>query len=110
AMEWQGYETAAELPWALNPTAGFLASANNPPTKTDTPVSYFFITSERVERLQSLLAAKPKLGLDDLRALQADVVSPASLRLKEGLVHALNDAGLGSTQTAFMAGLRAWDG
>ncbi len=85
AMEWDGFATSVDLPWSLNPPSGFLASANNPPTATDIPVGFFFITSERVERLQALLAAKPKLSVDDLRALQRDVVSPASARLRDGL-------------------------
>ena len=110
ATDWDGYETSVDLPWALNPARGFLASANNPPTETDTPVGFFFITSERVERLQTLLATKPKLSIEDLRALQHDVVSPASSRLRQALEGAIDAAGLAREQPAFMTRLRDWNG
>ena len=110
ALGWDGHATVLDLPWALNPPAGFLASANNPPTESPVPVGFIFITSERVRRLQALLRARPKLSVADLHALQQDVVSPASLALKDGLVGALDAAGLGAAEPGLMGQLRAWDG
>ncbi|MBO0711299.1 MAG: penicillin acylase family protein [Acetobacteraceae bacterium] len=107
---WEGHLTSVELPWALNPPEGVLASANNPPAVIDVPIGFFFITGERIERLHTLLARKQRLGLDDLSRLQHDVVSPASLRLKEGLIGAIEEAGLGAVEPQFQARLRAWDG
>ena len=108
--QWQGHEDATTLPWALNPPEGFLASANNPPTRADVPIGYFFITGERVRRLQQLLTSKPKIGLEDLRALQVDVTSLNSIKLRDGLVEAIQTAGLGWEKPDFVAGLKAWNG
>jgi penicillin G amidase len=108
--QWQGHEDATTLPWTVNPPEGFLASANNPPTRADVPIGYFFITSERVRRLQQLLAARSKIGLDDLRALQVDVTSLNSIALRDGLVQAIEQAGLANEKPDFLAGLRAWNG
>ncbi len=109
ALGWDGYATVLDLPFALNPPAGFLASANNPPTESPTPVGFIFITSERVQRLQAILGAKPELTVDDLRALQRDVISPASHALNEGLLRFIDEAGLGE-EASELAALRAWDG
>jgi penicillin G amidase len=107
AAQWQGFATAAELPWVLNPLEGFLASANNLPTATEIPVGHFFITPERVERLQAWLGQRERISLDDLRVLQRDTISPASHRLATILADALDQAGLGE---AVAARLRGWDG
>jgi len=107
---WQGHEDATTLPWALNPPEGFLASANNVPTTADVPVGYFYITGERVRRLQQLLASKPKIGLEDLRALQVDVTSLNAIALRDGLVQAIEREGLAEEKPDFLAGLRAWNG
>jgi penicillin G amidase len=110
ALLGRGYRNAMQLPWSLNPPEGFLASANNPPVRMDTPITPFPITSERVERLQALLRAKDKVSVADLRALQRDVVSTAALRLKEGLVRALDEAGVAADRPDFLARLGGWDG
>jgi penicillin amidase len=86
---WRGEADALALPWALNPPRGLLASANNRPAQTAFPVSYFFPTSERVERLYALLSAREKLSLEDLAALQQDTLSPSALALKTALVAAI---------------------
>jgi penicillin amidase len=107
---WRGVATARDLPWTYDPPEGFLASANNLPARFDMPVSYFFITSERVERLQEQLRASEKLSLDDLSALQRDVTSPASARLKNQLVALLQSTGVAGDQPSFIDRLRAWNG
>lgn len=108
---WQGHATATDLPWALDPPEGFLASANNPPTvATDTPVGYFYGPPERVERLKQVLDSGNPLSLQDLQRLQQDVVSPAARRLAGMLVAQLDQAGIAGTQSALVATLREWDG
>ncbi len=105
ASEWDGFATAAELPWEVNPEAGYLATANNRPADCAIPVGYFFVTPERIERLHALLDATPRTGLEELRALQLDVTSPAARRLSAVLVEALAAEGL-----APPTGLAGWNG
>ena len=113
AAAWRGEADALTLPWALNPPAGLLASANNRPAQTAFPVSYFFPTPERVERLYALLSAKEKLSLEDLAALQQDTLSPSALALKTALVAAIEAATTDAAaplQSSFLRELQSWDG
>lgn len=110
ATQWSGFLNAVELPWILNPEEGFIASANNPPTKLHVPMGYFFITPERVQRLQSLLRSKARFSVADLRSLQQDVVSPAAAGLSAALIQAVDQAGLAHLQPHFVERLRGWNG
>ncbi|MBV8096710.1 MAG: penicillin acylase family protein [Acetobacteraceae bacterium] len=106
---WQGFRNATELPWALDPAEGFIASANNPPANTDISIDCFRINPERAQRLQSLLATSSKLTLDDVRSVQHDVVSSASAALKAKILQTINDCGLAAEQPEFIASLQAWN-
>ena len=110
AQQWHGFEDATQLPWARNAASGFIASANNPPVLREHPVIFFPIVSERVERLQAELGRMAQVNVADLQALQRDVHSSASLKLKDGLLKAIEEAGLGSEWPGFVARLRVWDG
>jgi penicillin G amidase len=72
---WLGQADAATLPFALNPAAGFLASANNPATELPFPIGHYFGSRERIDRLETLMAERARVSLDDLKALQRDTVS-----------------------------------
>jgi penicillin amidase len=110
AARWRGEAGALDLPWALNPPAGLLASANNRPTLTAFPVGYFFQTAERIERLRALLSAKEKLSLDDLDALVQDTLSISALELKTALAAEIRKAGVAGAQPEFIRTLESWDG
>jgi len=110
AAIWQGRADALTLPWALNPPEGLLASANNRPTRTALPVSYFFPTPERIERLYALLSAQEKVSVEDLAALQRDTLSLSALTLKTALIGAIRDSGAAEASPALLQALAAWDG
>jgi penicillin amidase len=110
AAAWRGEADALTLPWALDPPDGLLASANNRPTQTATPVGYFFQPPERVERLYALLRAKQTLSIGDLASLQQDTLSLSSLALKTALVAAIIESKLANSSPDFMRTLEAWDG
>ena len=50
-------------------------SANNRPTDTPYPISYFFSADDRVRRMQEILGPKSKVTINDLKTLQRDTVS-----------------------------------
>jgi penicillin amidase len=110
AAAWHGEADSLTLPWALNPSDGLLASANNRPTTTPMPVGFFFPGPERVERLYELLRAKDKLSIADLASLQQDTLSTAALALKTALVERIKADGGGLSEPAFTQSLAAWDG
>lgn len=77
AMAWSDILDPTELPWALNPADGFLASANNKPydAPQGVPVSFFFSADERIRRIRQMLGTDQKITLNMLKAMQQDTVS-----------------------------------
>lgn len=111
AMDWPGIADARELPFALNPPEGFLASANNRPTDAVWPIGYFFNADERIRRLQELLAEDASISLADLKRLQLDVVSLDARSLSAALVQRIEALQAArAADPAFLARLKGFDG
>jgi penicillin G amidase len=86
-FEWDGFWAADQLPWALNPTAGWLASANEQNLPAGYPAAerklgFEWPQSTRWQRVSETLAAQPKHGIDDSLRLQNDLLSVAARRLQ----------------------------
>jgi len=66
-----------EHPFRINAPEGFVATANNDPALSG---SHFvpgnYVQSHRIERINDLLGNKEKWDLNDMKALQLDVMSP----------------------------------
>lgn len=81
--DWAGFLDPNATPREVDPPRGWIASAN----QRNHPPSYpHFISSEwaapyRQQRIEQLLAAQPRHGMDSLRRIQADQFSAATLRL-----------------------------
>ena len=78
AYEWNGFRK--DLPRELNPTRGFIATANNNVQPKDYGPPIMFksannLAFERVARLRQLLAADRQYTLDDHRRMQLDAKS-----------------------------------
>ncbi|MCG3188244.1 MAG: Acyl-homoserine lactone acylase QuiP [Burkholderiaceae bacterium] len=91
--DWDGWLSRDALPQARDPERGWIATANQRVVPADYP---HFLTSEwalpyRQQRIEQLLEAKPKLSLDDLRAIQADVKSLAAVQMLPWLRRAKSD-------------------
>lgn len=81
--DWDGFLDAAQTPRETDPARGWIATANQRIHAPDYP---HYITNEwavpyRQQRIEQLLAAKPRHSLDSLRDIQSDVVSLATQRL-----------------------------
>lgn len=81
--DWAGVLEPTWTPRETDPPRGWIATANQRIHPVDYP---HFITSEwaapyRQQRIEQLLAAKPKHDLDSLRAIQSDLYSPGTMRL-----------------------------
>jgi penicillin G amidase len=75
--DWKGFVPFEQLPSVYNPTTGFIATANQRPVP-NTPQLYLgeeFDPGWRAERITQLLQAKPQLSLQDLGAIQNDVLT-----------------------------------
>jgi len=110
ATHWRGFVGVGDLPHVLNPAQGFVASANNRPAATKTPIGFLFSDDERVSRLQALLRDRPKVSVADLMALQGDTRSEKSLQIAKGMLGAIAASGLDGVAPDLVRRLAAWDG
>jgi penicillin amidase len=109
--EWQGFLKGADLPSIENPAKGWIATANEMNLPPDYPdearrVSFEWNDRARIDRLNEVLAANPKVTVADSMALQTDSHNAMSRRLT-ALLAPLTSA---DPQVAKALGLlRAWD-
>lgn len=83
--EWAGYRNMDELPWAYNPAAGYVVTANENNIPPNHPaakmgVGYEWSDTARARRLKSLVAANPHSSVADSMAWQNDTTSLPALR------------------------------
>lgn len=81
--DWTGLLPADQTPREIDPPRGWIATANQRIHPADYP---HFITSEwavpyRQQRIEQLLAARPRHSRDSLAAIQSDELSLATVRL-----------------------------
>jgi penicillin amidase len=78
--EWRGFIPFEEMPHALNPAAGYVATANHKVVPDSYPylLTMDYASPDRARRLNVLLSEQKKFTVDDMRALQADVLSQRS--------------------------------
>jgi len=91
--DWAGWLIPDVLPQTRDPERGWIATANQRIVAPDYP---HFLTSEwalpyRQQRIEQLLGAKPKLSIDDLAAIQADIRSLAAIEMLPWLQRARSD-------------------
>jgi penicillin G amidase len=74
--EWIGRVPFEELPQAINPAEGFIATANQQVIESDRPyISDAFAPPARAERIREKLTERERLEVAHVIALQADVTS-----------------------------------
>lgn len=105
--DWRGYVPFAQLPHVLDPPEGFIVTANQAVTESNTP----FLTSEwdygfRAQRIRSLIEAAPKVTPDIMRQIQGDTRNTFAPILIERLLSIQVDDFTAQAQRL----LRDWDG
>ena len=114
AAAWDTMLSAADLPFALNPGEGFLASANNRPAAAGPPVGFFFSSDDRVRRMADIAAAEAPMDLADVAALQRDARMISAGEARDLFVARLDSSGLaasaGPRAAEALRRLREWDG
>lgn len=110
--EWNGYRNMDELPFAYNPEAGYIATANQNTIPPEHPafkkgIGYEWNDTTRARRLQSLLSKSSPFSVADSLAWQNDTVSSEALRLL-GLLHGLRSPDQRTQQALTL--LQQWDG
>jgi penicillin amidase len=116
AHEWAGYIPFDQLPQALDPSDGVLATANArvTPDEYRYPITLDWMAPYRTERIYKILERKPQLTSTDMLALQNDVFSELDLVFAQRLAYAIDHASgpLKNDKTLHQAAdlLRGWNG
>jgi penicillin amidase len=81
---WRGIVPVEQLASLLNPPEGFIVTANDDCNQPGKPLSINACQGPyRAERIRELLAAKDKLTIADMQAIQADLFSTQARRFME---------------------------
>jgi penicillin amidase len=107
ASAWDGVVTTAGMPHWLDPPEGFVASANDRPPPVSVRIGTFFSPPARIERMRALLGGDEKVTIDDLAALQGDVVCATSLAIRDRLLSRFSAAEAAHPVARL---LREWNG
>ena len=85
--DWPGYIPFSELPRIYNPAEGAIATANNRIVDASYPhyLSQFFEPPSRIRRIKELLTLKKCFSINDMAAMQNDLVSLYAMELIETL-------------------------
>ena len=104
--DWDGFLPVTELPQVRDPTAGFIANANQRITPEGYPhhITYQWAQPYRHQRILQMLEAAPTHSLDDLARQQADVKSLAVARLLPRLLKAQSGHPLAAAAQRALAG------
>jgi penicillin amidase len=82
--EWSGYRRAADLPRMYNPASHFVATANHNilPAGYKIPLGYEWALPFRFHRIEEMLHARKKFGVEDFKRMQQDVESLPARRFQ----------------------------
>ena len=111
--DWRGYIPFSELPRLYNPPEGVIATANNRIVDASYPhyLSHFFEPPSRICRIKALLSVKESFSINDMEAMQTDLVSLYAIELIETLKSDLGQiSGEKGHHTAAARRLIQWDG
>lgn len=105
---WVGVVAPEDMPSAIDPEDGFLATANNKPTNNDTPwLGHDWHDASRANRIRSRLAQGNDWDLDSSAELQNDTVTPVWMSLSDLVVSAEPETSDGRRAHRL---LTAWEG
>lgn len=110
--DWAGWLDAQLTPRRIDPAEGSIATANQRIHEPDYP---HFITADwalpyRQQRIEQLIAARPKHSIDDLAAMHADAKSLAAAGLLPLLLQGAQASSSHPLAAAALAELRGFDG
>lgn len=111
--EWNGYIPFADMPNALDPPSGFLATANARVTtdKSPYPLSLEWIDPYRAERIYKVLQGRDELTAKEMIAVQTDIYSEVDQELGHRFAYAIDHSEHADDSLRKAADLmRNWDG
>jgi penicillin amidase len=108
ANDWEGFHPPEVLPRALNPSKGFIVTANQDLNHLGKvhPIN-LCMASYRADRINEVLAQPGALSLEEMRKLQLDLFSPQAKEFMEILRPLLGE--FATTHGTAVKGLEDWD-
>ncbi len=111
---WKGFLNVLQLPSIHNPTAGFVASANNKPAEATVPIGRFFSADDRIVRIGQMLSAREKHAMADMKAIQLDVYMASSVAVRNAILRRVEKLKLTEKLSPdgakVLSLMRDWDG
>ncbi|MFZ5827416.1 MAG: penicillin acylase family protein [Bacillota bacterium] len=112
--EWTGFIPFEEMPEAVNPAKGYVATANNKVIDDAYPhfISHSWAQPYRAMRITEMIEAKKgSLTLDDMQTIQVDYANLHARTLLPALLPPVEKAGssLSKTEQEALALLKGWD-
>lgn len=107
---WQGYIPQEENPHIINPSSGFIQSANQRPVDSTYP--YFIPGHYHTARgiaVETQLQAMQGVTPDDMKRLQNDVYSPTAADAVPFFLKYINTHTLNATESRFLEEVKGWD-
>lgn len=114
--EWTGVIPFGKLPHVFDPPSGVIVTANARIVGRDYPyfLTHNWASPYRQKRINDLIAAKPKLTVEDFQAIQADNYAIGGATFARAVVKRFGDtassAELSAKLKESLALLAAWDG
>jgi penicillin amidase len=110
AHEWQGWVPHAHLPHVLNPSRGFVSSANQPPADSTYPyyLGWTYAGFERSTRINDRLRSLEKATIEDMMALQKDIVNPRAAKALPVLLPLIEEHSLNPDEAKAFNELKYW--
>ncbi len=109
--DWKGFVPFDSLPYSLNPTDGYVSSANNKTVGEDYPhfISAWFDLPYRIDRIREMLTAKDKLSIADFKKMHTDQTSKEVELMLPQMTKVLSAAKLSPLAQKALALLKGWD-
>ncbi|SEJ76048.1 penicillin amidase [Bhargavaea ginsengi] len=108
---WEGYIPYDELPRAVNPEEGFIATANNQVIGEDYPyhITEFWAQPYRYERIAEVLREGDDLTPEDMMALQMDVKNLYAREFLDDMIGSLKATGAAEEYASAVRMLEDWN-
>jgi len=111
SADWLGYIPFDEMPTALNPPEGWIATANNCVVSEGYPhlITTCWGAPYRQARIAELLQSKEKISIEDMKMIQADVFTLTGKRFCDWVRQASKNATLKGELKEAVDLLLSWD-
>jgi penicillin G amidase len=109
--EWEGYIPWNRLPSVVNPSNGFVATANNKVTGDDYPyhITDTFAQPYRQQRITEVLQSEKKLTVEDMQSLQFDQKNKQAEEMLPILLEQMEHKPLNEKEKNAAAILKKWN-